>query len=108
MFLLYLRHLASEEPKKLEKAVILGFRETKETRKACALGLQRNQINSKSLCSWASEKPKKLEKPALLCFTETKKIQEGYSLAVLEPLDIRKTEKLEKSVLWGVRETKET
>ena len=40
----------------------LGIRKTKETRKGCALGLQRNQRNSKTLCSWASEKPKKIER----------------------------------------------
>ena len=31
MLLLYLSHLASEKPKKLEKAAFLGFREAKET-----------------------------------------------------------------------------
>ena len=62
MLLLYLSHLASEKPKKLEKTVLLGFRQTKETRKACALGLQ---------------KPKKLEKAVLLGVRETKETRKG-------------------------------
>ena len=75
----------------------LGIRKTKETRKGCALGLQRNQRNSKSLCSWASEKPKKLEKAVLLGVRETKETRKGRGCSWA----LDKQKKLETAVLLG-------
>ena len=116
--MLYFSHLLSETTEKLEKLVLLGFRKTKETRRGCALGLQRNQRNSKSLCSWASEKhryllylshlasekPKKLEKAVLLGFRETKETRKGCALGR------QRNQRNSKRpwVLLGFRQTKET